>query len=285
MTLNWTERFLLVYASLPEHAMKWRIVSSLVKRCPHASQFKAQIKRMGVCFDVDCSNNTTDFLLTWFGACEKEELAIFKKYIKSGMTVIDAGANIGLHTLMSAKLTGPKGIVYAFEPNHITRQRLEANLKLNNTRNAKIITRAVSNKSNAGFLTSRGELGHAHLINLAGNAEPTLQGEEVNCVTLDDFAAEQKLERIDFIKVDIEGYEPNLIQGAQASLKKFKPIMLIEVNRKTLIRNNWMPSGLLNLIAQAGFSVRNMKEQLIQCSDFTRFDNQDQHENILAIPI
>ena len=122
---------------------------------------------------------------------EPYETELFKKLIKSGMVVVDIGANIGYYTLLAAKLVGNNGRVYAFEPEPTNYRFLIKNIELNRYKNIKLIQKAVSDKHGKAriFLDK-------HNLGMHSLAEANIQEKagfmEVEMVTLDDFFKKHK---------------------------------------------------------------------------------------------
>lgn len=142
--------------------------------------------------------------------------------IKKGDSVIDAGANIGLFSVLASKKTGAEGKIFSFEPIENSAKILEKNILNNNIKNANIIKQALGEKNCEKEFTV-----------LENSAENTgyFQGdypkETVKVTILDDFVAENNLSKVDFIKADVEGMERELVRGAEKTIKRFKPNLAI----------------------------------------------------------
>ena len=139
-------------------------------------------------------------------------------YLKPGMIVVDAGANIGLYTVMASILTGPSGHVYAFEPGKKTFNKLQRNLLLNNCQNVTAINDALANT--CGKMILKVDPNHptfdAHCFVDSPHDAPQINStdEIVKCQKLDDY----NLGHIDFMKIDVEGGELALLEGAERTL-------------------------------------------------------------------
>jgi FkbM family methyltransferase len=180
---------------------------------------------------------------------EPAETAIFKKHIKAGMTVIDAGAYIGYYSVLASKLVGANGTVYSFEPSPENADTLGKNAKLNDCNNIQIIRKAVSSKS--GRTTF-----YPNPCNASGSTmfkdysthnskDPEI---EVEVVSLDDAVGNRK---VDFIKMDIEGGETNTLKGMTNIIRNNPNLkMIVEV----------FPIGLKNV----GSSLEEFVESLQQ---------------------
>lgn len=166
---------------------------------------------------------------------EKATTELFKKTVKEGDVVIDLGANIGYFTLLAARLVGPRGQVYAFEPEPKNYSYLRKNIELNNYNQVVASQKAVSDKNGTTQLfICDYDTGH-HTINKQNGIEVYSRGREVKeksieieTITLDNFFKDKE-ELIDVIKMDVEGAEALVLAGMDNILRKNKQIkMLVE---------------------------------------------------------
>lgn len=162
---------------------------------------------------------TLIFAHTW----EPEETKVFTQHIKKGMTVIDAGAYIGYYSLLASKLVGIKGKVYAFEPSPECIELLYKNIQLNNCKNIFVVEKAVTDKNGyRAFYISPSNLSGSSIF----ESSPNLQV-GVSTTTLDEAIGNEK---VDFIKMDIEGGEPKALNGMTNIIKNSPNLkMIIEV--------------------------------------------------------
>ena len=148
------------------------------------------------------------------------EIEFCKKELKKGDTVIDVGANIGYFTLFFSKLVGEKGKVIAFEPDPINFDILKKNIELNKITNVELVKKGVSNKNEFMRLYKSPVSGGHSLIKNEWGKEYT----DIQTVTLDEYFKEQK---IDVIKIDVEGFELEVIEGGKKIFKNNKNIKII----------------------------------------------------------
>jgi len=152
---------------------------------------------------------------------------LFEKYIPIGGTVVDAGACLGDHTASYSEMVGPTGRVFAIESNPAAYRCLLHNMKpyLN------VVKFMVALGDRTGF--ARMTESPAEPNNLG--AERVIYGEgSIPVRTLDDLLCVSCMDRLDFIKIDVEGREPWVIEGALSLLGAFHPTLLIEVNKPVL---------------------------------------------------
>jgi len=137
---------------------------------------------------------------------------------------IDVGANIGKYTVKISNSVKKKGEVIAFEPEKDNFNMLKRNVKLNCATNVVLIKKALSNKKGKlKLFLAKGNLGHHSLVEKVGE-----KYEEVDVDTLDSIIKELKIKRVDLIKIDVEGAESLVLEGARETLKKFHPKIIFE---------------------------------------------------------
>jgi FkbM family methyltransferase len=161
-----------------------------------------------------------------YGEYFESEVNVFRHFVTAGDVVLDIGANIGTHTLALARLVGPQGLVFAFEPQRIVFQTLCANMALNSLDNVHCIN-AVVGETPARLGLSDPD---PHIPNNFGGVQVAMlagapQAAPVDCVVLDDFLA---IGRLRLIKIDVEGMEAEVLRGASQTLARFKPILYVE---------------------------------------------------------
>jgi FkbM family methyltransferase len=212
-----------------------------------------------------------------FGVLEPLVTEIFEKTIRKGDVVLDIGANIGYYTLIAARKIGAEGRVYAFEPEPANFELLKKNVKLNNYRNVVLENKAVSNKNGTSKLyihpTSTG--GHS----LTQKSDVQIQ---VETVTVDSYF--EKMERIDLVKMDIEGAETLVIQGMSDVLRKNKQLKIImEFDLKTVRHAGFTLRQLTEPLFNHGFRayVIESGEKIDTISSLKdRFEDRDLHLNL-----
>ena len=178
------------------------------------------------------------------GIWEPFQSQLFMEKVKKGNTVVDIGAHIGYYTLLSAKLVGPYGHVYAFEPNEARFSLLSQNVILNKYKNVTCVNKAVADFS-----------GKRKLLILYDGKKDV-----IDQVALDDFF--KKNATINFIKMDIDGGEVLALHGMRKFLKKTKNIMLmIELWPAGLRKFGHTPKQYLTLLRSLGFKLYQIDEK------------------------
>ncbi|WP_017293800.1 FkbM family methyltransferase [Geminocystis herdmanii] len=158
----------------------------------------------------------------WF----EVEMEMWRDEIKSGMTVIDVGANVGVYTFSSANRVGKNGKVIAVEPFSKCVECLEETRKINNLQWVEICAGAAgeSNKTVKLSLHQASELNEI----IKDDSDITGNYEEVECFTLDSLVEKHQLSIVDWLKLDAEGNEIEVLQGSSRILSEFKPHILYE---------------------------------------------------------
>jgi FkbM family methyltransferase len=155
------------------------------------------------------------------GTYEPEQTRLFQQYIPAGATVFDVGAHVGYYTVLSAVLTGPRGRVFAFEPNPVNHSFLQRHVALNAFANVTIENAAVSDRNGtASFAFGTGS-GTGHLDE--GGAL------QVRTLRLDDYCARHDV-RPGFMKIDVEGAELDVLQGAGDTLRDYHPVIFLSTH-------------------------------------------------------
>ncbi|HSM98581.1 MAG TPA: FkbM family methyltransferase, partial [Gallionella sp.] len=158
----------------------------------------------------------------WF----EDEIKFLRHCIKPGMRIIDIGANYGLYTLTCAKIVGASGRVWAFEPTQATATCLKMSISENQFSNIELIQSGLSNRlGKARLYTSP----NSELNSLSRGPASTDQFEEISLLTLDYCTSKFGWERIDFIKLDAEGEEINILESGKESLASLSPLIMFEL--------------------------------------------------------
>jgi FkbM family methyltransferase len=164
-----------------------------------------------------------------FGSYEPELREIMRAVLPAGGTAIDVGANTGWHTLLMARLVGPHGRVLAVEPNPSVREHLRRNIGLNRLEQVEVVGAALAEAlGTLNFFAPDAE----HPASASGHVvmdDPApSEAVRVEARTLDVVAAEHRLDSLDLVKIDAEGFEWPILQGAETSIARFRPYIIFE---------------------------------------------------------
>lgn len=205
-----------------------RLARSLVGR-----DMLVRCKRGGIEWELDLDEGI-DLSIYLLGAFEPRVLRAYAPFVTPGAAVIDIGANIGAHALHFARLAGPDGRVFAIEPTDYAMKKLRRNLDLNPALASRIETRQcffTADRETAPpvEIPSSWPITAAHHDSrLEALGRPQSAAAAV-AIMADDFCAQIGLERLDFVKIDVDGNEHTVLLGFHRTLARFRPTILIEL--------------------------------------------------------
>lgn len=183
------------------------------------------------------------------GRYEPETLETIKRVVKAGDTCLDIGANTGVIALALCKQVGQAGKVYAFEPGPPFFQRLQENRSLNSGLESRLVLVPQGLSDRPGELHWREDPefpGNAFLFGVAGQVVPV--------TTLDSYFSD--LARLDFIKIDVEGMEGDVLRGGETLLRRFHPTILFESTLEfEAYRSRPVRRELANFLVSLGYSL------------------------------
>ncbi len=166
------------------------------------------------------------------GNFENAEIAFVSRFLKPGMTVLDIGAHHGLYALLASKCVRPGGKVFAFEPSPRERKTLLGHVKINRCKNVTVEGLAIGSeeKDTSLFVVQGSNTGCNSLRAPAADVAGALLPTPVRVVRLDDWLERRGVGHIDFIKLDVEGGEIEVLKGAERLLLRSpRPVILAEV--------------------------------------------------------
>ena len=197
-----------------------------------------------------------------YGEFSEIEYSIMDKFIKDGDIVIDIGANIGCFTIPLSKKVGKKGKVLAFEPQKFIYNLLSDNIKCNKIKNVQIFNNALGeindyielNDFDYSLPGNFGGIGLKKNYDNSRCAKMKKNKYKVKTLSLNEFL---DLKKCNFLKIDVELMETDILYGGKTFLNKFRPIMWIENHFETpnkinnfLLNNEydsfWVPTSLFN---------------------------------------
>jgi len=165
---------------------------------------------------------------------------------------IDIGANLGAFTLLALFKSDLK--VLAFEPFNKVADILEELIEFNKLKDSVEIQRtALSNYIGEAKLKCCYNHSGMSTLGPSFNLLPYIE-EEVQVTTLDEFCKTSSITKIDFIKIDIEGSELFMLEGAKHTIKKFRPVILIETARKRTDYFNYIPDKIIECLKSFGYN-------------------------------
>ena len=197
--------------------------------------------------------------ISHYGTYEELESKIMEEKIEMGNIVVDVGANIGLHTLNMARIVGNTGQVFAFEPDPSNFEILKKNVKINNYKNIILEQKAVGDKHGRTTLYQSDHPGKHRIFPQTEQAKSQVQ---VKLTNLDNYFDSDMTDKINFIKIDVEGLEFSVLKGMKNILKNSKKIkILFEFMPENIMEVGFTPIELLNYLTSNGFKLYCMDEK------------------------
>ncbi len=197
------------------------------------------------------------------GVFERDEICFFKRYFRSDMTFVDVGANVGLYSAIALSTEGFRGKILCIEPHGESREYLEKTLSHNRFKcpdlNIVISGKAASNNEGKGFL-------YQNSSNKGDNrlySDSTLgQREEVEVSRIDKICMDSGIESINFIKIDVQGAEQKVIEGAKNVINNSKNcIILSELWPYGLSKCGATVGSYTSMLQGLGFSLYELKKK------------------------
>ncbi len=154
------------------------------------------------------------------GFYEKELARLLYDSVKKDTVFYDLGAHWGYFSILAAKFVGPKGKVYAFEPMSDNYKRLTRNIRINEIKNIEALNLAVSNIDGTLHFSNNNDTFANTYVNATKD-----NFIEVTTVSLDKFIEQKDARPPDFIKIDVEGAEADVLNGAEQTIRKYRPVI------------------------------------------------------------
>lgn len=235
-----------------------------------------RLTRGEIVFELDLSNHNDYYV--FYGFTEPRLLYLFS-IIQPDFTVIDIGANIGFTALNFANQC-KNGFVYAYEPNDLSYSKLSRNVSLNHFSNLFIFQKGLGELEGIQQLVTLNRH-HSGMNRIQSAASGGLESERVEVVRLDAEVTALNIKKVSLIKIDVEGYELHVIRGALNTIRKFKPILFVELNEENLKQFGQSSETLVNLLRELGYRVLDAKTKEVLESGL--WDSME--TDILCLPI
>jgi FkbM family methyltransferase len=179
---------------------------------------------------VSPPDNISSFIAGVFGQRDLHVYRFWQRYLRQGAVFLDVGANIGLYGVPAGAVVGPRGTVICFEANPATHRYLVHNLARN--RRANVMAENLAVGAESGEIRIATGARNAGEVHVATEVE---EGEVVPMVSLDTYCAAHDLDRVDYIKIDVEGFGASVLAGARR---------IIAENADILVQTEYEPAHL-----------------------------------------
>jgi FkbM family methyltransferase len=219
---------------------------------------RCQVMRDGLRYDLDLSQ-AIDLTIFVLGRFEPSTVAAFRRYVKPGATVLDIGANIGAQTLQLARLVGPNGRVLSFEPTDFAFAKLRRNLELNPQIAGQVTALQY-------FLTAGDRNALPHSVYSSWALPRSADAHEKHLglrmatagargAALDRVLAEQGVERVDLVKLDVDGFECDVLAGASDMIRRDRPTFVMEIMPYGLVEQGASLEQFLSFFLPFGYRL------------------------------
>jgi FkbM family methyltransferase len=208
---------------------------------------KVQCELHGVRWDLDLTE-MVDFNIFYLKSYERFTSRRIMQFARPGGTFIDVGANIGYFTMRAARQLGVNGHVHAFEPMRRAYDRLVRHVTLNHLDNVTTHRLIVTDRSRGPQTVT-----FRNSWKMFGAAPEPQAPEQIETVSLDDYAPRLGLSRLDVMKIDVDGYEYKVLQGARETLRRFGPALVLEIGGYTMNAVGDSVADLVGLLEGLGY--------------------------------
>lgn len=196
--------------------------------------------------------------LELYGEYAQLEIDVLLRCLRPGDRVIDAGANIGVHTLAFARAVGPAGRVIAFEPQQPIFQVMCANMAMNGLQNVVALPYAVSDTGGALRMPRIDLMEPQNTGSVKVGGDKGLGRDPVLAIALDSLA----VQRLALIKIDVEDMEIQVLKGAAGLIRKFRPAIMVEY------RPNTDCSDLIRTLRGYGYGIWTLNRPMFNPDNF-----------------
>lgn len=196
------------------------------------------------------TNNFIDSCIYYTGDYEPYLKFHYKKIINPGDVVLDVGANIGFHSLYFAELTGLTGKVFSFEPIHLNFEALIHNIGLNNFPQIIPNQIALGNENNSISIHLNQDQQNPGAFTLLAEGAKNYT---INCEKGDDFLHNLGINKVNFIKIDVEGYEYEVLKGLKNTIVNYRPVINFEYDRNYQLRHDNNPESIFIFLREMNY--------------------------------
>lgn len=190
-----------------------------------------QVRRRGAKMRLDLREGMD--LGVYLNVFEPDTLVLYNRILKPGDVVLDIGANIGVHTLTIAQAIGVDGRVYAFEPAKLVFQKLMGNISLNPFLMSRIVPAQIMLIEGPGRLAPENVYASWPLEDTKGthpgHCGRLVSTEGARAISLDEYLTECQVDHVDLIKLDVDGNEPSVVEGAVETIERSRPVLVLEL--------------------------------------------------------
>lgn len=279
----------------PEHYLRIRAAANALAAASHSKLPRTLCRRLFARAQAEvevCDFNGSQRMrldlsehmqrrIFWMGHYSRDVVATLKWLLRPGMHFVDIGANIGEITLTAGKIVGTTGSVTAFEPVDAVASKLAQHLLWNDLTWCTLERLALSDRlGTAEIFASTGNNAtwdpHDGLASLHNIDQSRVPVQQVRLGTLDHYFSDHPTIAVDGVKIDIEGAELECLRGAEATLRRFQPWLIVEVQSQTSAAAGYEQRQILDFLAGLGYQfykTGNARFQAIAVDDLSVIQN------------
>lgn len=227
-------------------------------------------------------DNGVERSLYFTGSYEAGTLNFIEENLSKGGTFLDVGANIGLMSLVASKVVGDSGHIISFEPHPVTADILRSNIQLNNIKNIEVVEKGIGNTNKITRIHDRWDVNRGGATILESHDNDA--GYPIELVRLDDVLTNRK---IDLIKIDVEGFELEVLKGAKKLLSaKNPPTLIVECTAETE-NENYSRQALFEWIKNTNgqyrfFKLKGSKSRVSKLVEVKKINELPTHDNLFC---
>ena len=222
----------------------------------------------------------------WTGYHHRRDMGWLAAVLRPGMVFVDVGANIGEFAIFGAKRVGPRGRVLAFEPGDRMLEVLTRNIAANGLAQVEIHPVGLGDRETVLPLYAPGpDESDPHLFSTYRDAHGAAAARPVQTIRirrLDDVLAERPVDRLDVMKIDVEGGELPALVGAVTTLERHRPQLMVEFNRETSTAAGYSVDDLARFLVDRGYGLSRVDRRGTHAVDPSRLDELPGETNVLA---
>jgi len=234
---------------VPYHRGKWLVFDQLIRGLKLGKRQVRRVNRRGLVWELDLGSYL-DCRLYYLGIHEPWETRFVECVTRPGFVFFDVGANIGYFTLLAAKRVGLSGEVHSFEPSPEEFTKLSRNVRLNGFGMVRLNRKALSDSPGRVYITETRSAGTTRIA-----TDSDLRAREVEAVSLDSYVDAREVSRLNLIKVDIEGAEYRFLLGGVRTIRRFRPILIMELNPNALEAFGSHPGDIIRFAKSEHYSL------------------------------
>lgn len=187
---------------------------------------------------------------------EAANFAFLRQAAKPGAVILDIGAHIGLFSVYASKLVQPEGSVFAFEPAPATTTVLHQTIAINQMKGNVIPVQAAmgAEVGELTFFVSDDEADNSNSL-VSYKEDRKLNGIQVPVDTIDHFVTKQQLQRVDFIKIDVEGAEYDTLRGGLNAINRFKPLVILAIHPEPIEKKGDSLEAIYDMLSSLPYNI------------------------------